>query len=149
MSKYIVDPEWAEDQLRQAGFTGKDASGRALRESVMLLILQFNAIDEDAAHKMQALEFFGKLAQRHELVGRDVMTPGARWRPFDLGGDVRPGATVRVRENAYEGAAGDRHNGKVGKFVAARGGSVIVQYAGSAEGTGHRHTPDKLEALSA
>ena len=144
---YKIDPEWAKDQLDQAGFTDSDQQLKNVREAVMMLVLQFNSIDVPDVDKLESLPLFTKLAHRMELVGRDVQTPGARWTEFQLGGEVRPGATVRVREDAYEGAAGARHNGRVGKLVAARGGQAVVQYANSAESTGHRHTPDKLEAL--
>lgn len=144
---YTIDVDWAEEQLKDAGYTDRTQESINVREAAMLLVLQFNSIDMGAAEKLEVLEMFSKLAQQHELVGRDVQSPGARWTVFELGGEVRPGATVRVRENAYEGDAGAKHNGRSGHFVAARGGQAIVQYANSTEGTGHRHAPDKLEVL--
>lgn len=144
---YTIDVNWAEEQLKDAGYTDRTQESINVREAAMLLVLQFNSIDLGAAEKLEVLEMFSKLAQQHELVGRDVQSPGARWTAFELGGEVRPGATVRVRESAYTGDAGAKHNGRSGHFVAARGGQAIVQYANSTEGTGHRHAPDKLEVL--
>lgn len=146
MTTWSVDPKWAEDQLDKAGLTARTQQARNVRESVMLLVLQFNSEDYGYDHKMQVLELFNKLAKQHELVGRDATDPGARWSEFKLG-DVNPGATVRVRDEAYAGDAGNRHNGMVGKFVAARGGEAVVQYHGSPDGTGARHRPEKLEVL--
>lgn len=143
---FKIDPDWAENQLRDAGYTDRHQDAIDVRESTMLLILQFNSLDTDPANKIKVLELFAKLSQGHELVGRNVMTPDARWREFNLG-DVHPGSTVRVRADAYEGDTGARHNGMVGRLVAARGGEGIVQYHNSTEGAGHRHRPDKLEVL--
>jgi hypothetical protein len=145
---YTIDVDWAEAQLEDAGYTDRTQDSIDVREAAMLLVLQFNSIDLGAATKLEVLEMFTKLAQQQELVGRDVQSPGARWSEFQLGAEVRPGATLRVREDAYEGDAGDKHNGRVGHFVGARGGQAIVQYANSTDGTGHRHNPDKLEVLS-
>jgi hypothetical protein len=148
MTNYKIDIEWAEEQLSLAGYTDeRSQESKEIRNAVLLLALQFNSLDVKPVDKVTALELFNKLAQEEELVGREVQRPDARWTEFNLGGEVRPGATVRVRQNAYEGSAGENHNGMVGRFVAARGGQAIVQYANSSEGTGHRHAPDKLEVL--
>lgn len=148
MTDRIIDVHWAEDQLIEAGYTDKRSQKmRNIREAVMLLVVQFNNAQVATEDVGVAMELFNKLVDGHELVGRNVQAPGARWTDFQLGADTRPGATVRVRENAYEGSAGDRHNGMVGHFVGARGGQAIVQYANSTEGMGHRHPPDKLEVL--
>jgi hypothetical protein len=145
---YEIDAKWAEAQLEDAGYTDRTQESIDVREAVMLLVLQFNSIELGAGTKLEVLEMFSKLAQQQELVGRDVQSPGARWTEFQLGAEVRPGATVRVRESAYEGDAGDKHNGRVGHFVGARGGQAIIQYANSTDGTGHRHLPEKLEVLT-
>ena len=146
MTTYNVDPEWVADQLNAAGYDGRSGEKQQVRNSVESLVREFNRQQHTAPNKLKVLELFYKLAQQQELVGRNVQSPNARWREFNLG-DVNPGATVRVRDDAYSGDAGTRHNGMVGRLVAARGGDAIVQYHNSTDGAGHRHLPSRLEVL--
>jgi hypothetical protein len=146
MTTFNIDPEWVADQLDAAGYDGRSAEKQQIRTSVESLIREFNRQPHNASNKLKVLELFSKLAQQQELVGRNVQNPNARWREFNLG-EVTPGSTVRVRDDAYSGDAGTRHNGMVGRLVAARGGDAIVQYHNSTDGAGHRHAPRSLEVL--
>lgn len=141
-----VDLVWARKQLDDAGYrTGTDRSG-AIRDAVELLLVELTHQELSVADQSVVLELFDKLAHKQELVGRETQRPDTTWAPFQLG-DVDIGATVRVRAGGYVDKAGDFHNGRIGHLVAARGGYAVVQYAGEADTTGHRHPPAVLEVL--
>jgi hypothetical protein len=48
------------------------------------------------------------------------------WIPVHVR-NVRPGDIVRVRENAYSGATGHAHNGRICKVLEVKGGDIIVK----------------------
>lgn len=140
--------EWVNEQLRLAGYIPENKERVSILNAVDLLFKELEQQRHTPEAERTVVELFYKLASGHAIAPKDVQ--GAQdhvWKPFRLG-DVPNGATVRVRADAYDGDLGRRHNGMVGRLVAARGGEARVQYAESTEGTGHAHIPDKLEVLS-
>lgn len=141
-----VNMHTAEDQLDLAGYKGKAPERQRIRNGVLCLINQINSETYSREELVTVLDLFHKLAKGDTIVDSGVKEEGVRWRPFHLG-YVTPGTVVRVRIDAYDGEQGRKHNGMVGRLVAARGGQAIVQYAESSEGMGHRHHPWALEAM--
>lgn len=141
--------EWAQEQLRLAGWAPGTGNPRrqAINTSVTRLLDELSKQRHETEDDRRLVaELFYKLASGHAIASRAVQDVGGRWMPFKLG-SVASGSTVRVKHDAYEGEQGRMHNSMVGRMVAARGGLVSVQYSDSSEGTGHRHSPDKLEVL--
>lgn len=139
--------KWVRDQLDGAGYGAVTGERRTVREMVELLFLQLDSIKWlSDSERRDAIDIFTKLAKGYAIASDDVQNRRGNWIQFLLG-DQPVGVTVRVKNNAYEGAAGEMHNGMIGKLVAARNRQAVVQYANSSEGTGHRHSPDILEVL--
>lgn len=138
--------EWAREQLQFAGYDTRNRDRASISNSIDFLFKELDQQNHTPESRRIVVELFHKLASGHAIAPRDVQGRQGKWVQFRLG-DVPPGATVRVRHDAYDGELGSRHNGMIGKIVAARGGFVAVQYSESSEGTGHRHLPDVLEVL--
>lgn len=68
------------------------------------------------------------------------------WRDFDYG-NVKPGAFVRVKKDAYDSDSGSRHNGLVGVLKFMQGGQCSVDYIGLASGNSQKHPMTKLDSL--
>lgn len=60
-------------------------------------------------------------------------------------GAVRVGDTVRVKPDAYSGAAGAYHNGRVCRVVAMRYGDIIVRDDADPDYTGQHHQAAALQ----
>lgn len=85
-----------------------------------------------------ALDVFSKLAQGQPLVADVQEGVWVQARP----GQLVVGDTVRVRVDAYKGAAGLTHNGRVGRITATRYGDVHVRYENDQDS---KHSPHSLE----
>jgi hypothetical protein len=132
--------EWITEQLK-AGRTKASVS-----KIVIHLLKAYEELPADLNLKdaKEALELLPKLAMGHAVVaenkGPEVWVPG---QP----GLFKVGDQVRVLSNAFDGAAGVVHNGRLGRVAAIRSGDIIV------DGTddkmpqllGAHYSPFKLE----
>lgn len=66
-----------------------------------------------------------------------------RWMEFDYG-NVKTGAIVKVKEDAYSSETGQLHNGRVGFVLDISGRRCLVRYAGTRGKSEMRHPIDKL-----
>lgn len=144
----MVNVQWCSEQLSAAGYRNQDAHHQSVRTAVTLLLATLDQQNHSAETLTETLDLFNKLGRGQAIVDPRVADESAEWIQFRLG-DVRPGRTVRVKSNAYEGRAGEKHNGRIGTFGAARSRQAIVYYAaaGDGDGAGHHHDPDLLEVL--
>lgn len=113
---------WVSIQLGKV-----QASDRVREATVKLLKTLDDEVEERGLsddEKSEVLEYVKKLSLGYALV-KDA--PDEKWE------DVVPGAynigdTVRVREDAYKGTHGQRHNGKRGRIVAVHQSKTVVLY---------------------
>lgn len=136
-----------ESQLNGLGYTDDNLDGLRIRESVLELFHTLDAQDLSRAQEAAVISLFENLVNGDRLSSEYASETGhqAHWEEFKIG-ETRPGATVRVRADAYEGSAA-KHNRLVGTLVAIRGGRAVVQYTGRNDGVGHNHHPEMLEVL--
>lgn len=143
----MTDYKKVEEQLNSLGYTEDNLENLRVRETVIELFHTLEAQDLSVEQQTTTIELFYNLAQGVVLSSAWAV-PGGRethWTDFAIG-QTRPGATVRVRPDAYEGV-GAKHNRLVGTLVAIRGGRAVVQYSGRNDGVGHYHDPSNLEVL--
>lgn len=133
---------WVSKQLGHV-----DASHEVSETTVALLSMleklaeQYDLTDDE---QQMVLEYVRKLSLKHALVADK---PDEKW------GAVVPGEynirdKVRVREDAYTGVHGERHNGKRGRIVAVHQSKAVVIYddAKNSEESFH-HEPAALQRL--
>ena len=138
MNKY----EWVDQELERRGYDLQDAHWAGIRNSIVALFKKLDVQQYKEEDKRIIASLFSDLILSRP--SSDI--PKEVWTDFKIG-ETRSGDRVRVRKDAYEGA-GASHNGLVGLIVGIRGGRVAVQYDGRNEGTGHYHSPDRLEVLA-
>ena len=118
MSDEELDLSWASDQI---------ASARVpvpIGNAVLSLLRTWGEIQFPTAEQQkQALDLFGSLAKAEAVVDESPAT----WAPVQIGLMVNVGDTVRVRKDAFDGAAGRTHNGRVGRVLAKRSGDIIIR----------------------
>lgn len=132
---------WAREQLERSGLEGDYAQlVEDLLDEYWTVSIGHNFSARDA---QEILNAFTSLAQGHVLVPDEPEGVWVQAKPGNL--VVRD--TVRVRLDAYEGAAGLAHNGRVGVITAIRYGDVYVRYTD--DKTEYRglihHSPHSLE----
>ena len=137
---------WAAVQLDKAEATEEE--GRVALDLLDTWVQHGigNRPDNDPS-TLRALDFFRELALGHALLPpQKPDDPQYRWE------DARPGQlvvsdVVRVKTDAYQGSAGELHNGRSGRIVAIRGGDIHVVYddGGIKASMPPRHSPHKLE----
>ncbi len=113
-----LDLSWAEGQIAAARVPV------AVGNATISLLKAWGTLNfPNEAQRDQAITLFSALAKDEAVVpeGEGV------WQPVQVGFNVQVGNTVRVRKNAFEGAAGRMHNGRVGRVVAKRSGDIIVR----------------------
>lgn len=107
---------WVSKQLESTDFD------QVTKDTVVYVLELIRKEDLTDDQERNVLNTALKLAAGHSV----AKTPeDERWGP------VIPGAyavrdVVRVRDNAFEGELGTRHNGKRGRVVATRNGLVMV-----------------------
>jgi hypothetical protein len=143
----MTDYKKVEEQLNSLGYTEDNLENLRVRETILELFHTLEAQDLDLEQQNSATELFYNLSQGVLLSSAWQVSGGreARWADFVVG-QTRPGVTVRVRPDAYDGV-GAKHNRLVGTLVAIRGGRAVVQYSGRNDGVGHYHDPSNLEVL--
>ena len=112
-----INETWIREQMQAARV--KVGAGNAvlkLLETWSKLKLSDNACKE-------AIDIFSKLALSHSLTPDD---------PEEVWDDARPGFIfvgdiIRVKNTAFDGEAGQLHNGRRGKVVAVRYGDIIMK----------------------
>lgn len=136
--------DWAHDQLDKAGYElhGPHRKMRPIVDAALDAADMVKADEEDVTLALQLLD---KLMHGHPLVVEEEPRPG-RWVPFELG-DFGAGTRVRVKSDAYGSGIGERFNGRLGHFSAARNGQALVTFDDeSGNEFASRHLPSKLEA---
>ncbi|UVG35144.1 hypothetical protein SEA_CECE_93 [Microbacterium phage Cece] len=79
----------------------------------------------DDSQQEKALDLFSKLA-----VSTAVEDPedDTQWvSAVQVGRIINIGDTVRVKHDAFPGAAGQKHNGRIGRVIGKRSGDIIVR----------------------
>jgi hypothetical protein len=133
-----VNEEWVKAQFTQAKI--RQNTGDAV---LRLLEAWAEISDLDELGQDNAINTFGKLARGHALVAETQ----ERWVPTQIGAQINVGDTIRVRADAFSAAAGQKHNGRVGKVVAKRAGDIIVDSTDGVEPKliGVHYPANKLE----
>lgn len=137
MSK--MSDEWVREQLAAARVTIEQG------EAILTLMKTWDDIVLPDDQSSKALELFAGLAVGHPVIEDEK--PG-EW--FDaVPGAITTGDVVRVKADAFDGAAAPIHNGRVGKVVGIRYGDIIFK---STDGKDPRHdsthySPYKLQKL--
>lgn len=133
---------WVSIQLHKVG-----ASDR-VQEVTAQMMRRFDELADEFLlsdeERVNVLTYVRKLHVGNALIED---SPDERW------GDVVPGSynvgdTVRVREDAYPGEHGMRHNGKRGRVIGVAQAKAIVLYddAKNSEESFY-HEPEKLQRL--
>jgi ribosomal protein L21E len=142
-----VDLDWVREQLDDSGYDRRNGRRQAIGTSVTRLIETLNDMEWDDEGRATVIELFAHLARGHAVAPAQPQRVG-RWVPYVLG-DFPVNTTVRIKDDAYTEAAGERYNGMVGKVVGARNGKAVVQLAEEADTTGLHVEPELLLALVA
>lgn len=131
-----VDIIWAKDQMKRAEIHPK------VQEAVLDLLAAWEEEDVLEAQIPDIIKTFAELAQNHALLPDKEETwiegfPGA----------FRTGDTVRVRHDAYDGDMGSYHNGRVGRVLGVRSGSIVFRSTDDVKPflDGVHYSADKLE----
>lgn len=135
MSK--IDEQWVREQLQAV--RAKVGVGN----TVLGLMKYWETVTADDEQAKEALDIFIQLAQGHALIS----TPDNEiWVPAQAGSLI-VGDVVRVRHDAFDGATGLYHNGRVGKVIAVRYGDVIFRTTDGKEPLidGSHYPPAKLD----
>lgn len=136
----MTDYNWVHEKLDSYGYSPDDGEiYSAVVELFYTLDSKELSLDEQ---KIVSSVFSSIISSR---TSEKEPKADAEWVPFMLGHHTL-GETSRVIPDAYGGSA-SRHNNLVGTIVGIRGGKVVIQYLGRSDGTGHYHSPDKVEVL--
>lgn len=136
----MTDYQWVHEKLSTYGYSPDNSEiYRAIVE--LFYTLDSNTLSHEE-QEIVASVFSSIISSRSSS---EKPSKEAVWVPFKLGHHV-VGETARVIPHAYGGSAA-RHNNLVGSIVGIRGGKVVIQYLGRSDGTGHYHSPDKVEVL--
>lgn len=138
-----VGLDWVKDQMTRARV--KKASG----DTVLELIAVWNNeyLKHTEATAREAVEVFSKLALGHAIAEEKAPTDGT-WIDCQPG-QIKVADVVRVKFDAFDGVAGERHNGRICKVVAVRYGDVICKSIDEREPRldGTHYSPHALEKL--
>jgi hypothetical protein len=138
VSKNVVDANWVNEQFASANVD------EHVQEVVLALLENgWDGLNVDEDKLQDIFDTFITLAQGHALLKNETEES---WIPVERG-FVHRGDVVRVRHDAFDGKAGQYHNGRVGKVVAVRSGDIV--FRSTDDGTplidGARYSPDKLQ----
>lgn len=127
-----------EEILRAIHDLGFDEKSRVYKSLYDILsILSYNSITEEERNIIsQLLGDFGY----SEI--SNISIP-SRWMEFDYG-NIKAGAVVKVKEDAYSSETGQLHNGRVGFVLDISGRRCLIRYAGTLGKAEMRHPIDKL-----
>jgi hypothetical protein len=138
-----VDIDWVKDQMTRARI--KKGSG----DTVLKLIEVWNAeySKHSEAIAREAIEVFSKLALGHAIAEEKAPMDGT-WIDCQPG-QIKVADIVRVKSDAFDGVAGERHNGRVCKVVAVRYGDIIYKSIDERDPRldGTHYSPHALEKL--
>ena len=140
-----TDYSFVERELQRGGYFTDEGTGTRLSDVVQALFATLDGGNLDLRDRKAVAQLFSTLVEKDGALGQTVGTRST-WKQFYLG-TFQYGTTVRVKTDAYDTPAGKRHNGLTGTFVSAYAGRAYVQYHGRKDGSGHEHSPYKLEAL--
>lgn len=127
MNEDELDLSWASDQVARSKVPVP------VGNAIMALLKTWGDLSFPSEEfQAQTLELFSSLAKSEAVVDEGEGT----WAPVVLGYAIQVGDTVRVQKDAFLGAAGRVHNGRVGRVVAKRSGDIII-----------RSTDDRLPVL--
>lgn len=133
-----LDLSWAEGQLAAARVPV------AVGKAVLTLLKTWADIEfPNESQRDKAVEIFSSLAKDEAVVEET----DEKWAPVNVGFNVKVGNTVRVRKDAFSGAAGRAHNGRVGRVLAKRSGDIIIRTTDGKEPylDGAHYPPSALE----
>jgi hypothetical protein len=112
----MIEEEWVKRQFAAAKVS------QAVGTSVLRLLEVWNTMNHTDKTARETVEVFGKVAQGHALVHEPTEGMWVEAGP----GKLVVGDTVRVNPDAFNGPAGQYHNGRIGRIVAIRSGDIIV-----------------------
>lgn len=132
-----VNLDWASAQMADAKVK------KGVGKSVMALLEAWQKLTHSEKDSQEVVDLFSRLSLSKALVEENPDQVWVDARP----GFIAVGDVVRIKQDAYTGAAGVMHNGRLGKVVAVRYGDVIFR---STDGKqpfldGTHHSPYKLE----
>lgn len=136
-----IDKEWVVRQLIENKIDPK------IGDAVVALIKTWSEINMSATEaQKKAVQIFSKLSMGQPIVSN--VNSDEKWvvaRP----GNIRVGDEVMVRSDAFQGEAGQLHNGRRGRVVAVRYGDIIVNSTDNIEPEikGAHYSPYHLNKL--
>lgn len=137
MSTPAVDIIWAKDQMKRLEIHPR------VQEAVIELLNTWETVEVITGLIPDIIKTFAELAQNHALL------PDASEETWVEGfpGAFRTGDIVRVRHDAFDGDMGSYHNGRVGRVLGVRSGSVIFRSTDEIKPfiDGAHYQADKLE----
>lgn len=115
---------WVLQQLTEA------KAKPAVARTVCLLLDVWESSNTKLSEKDEesTLEFFSKLAMHQTII--DEKEENVVWAEVSPG-SVKVGDIVRVKSDAFKGAIGEMHNGRIGKIIVSRQGDIIVKITDS------------------
>lgn len=135
---------WADKQLERVQGLKEPET-----EALLDLLEAFWELENYFSDIGKALSLFGSLAANRALLDEDLGNDeAAKWRWVQAKpGQIVVRDVVRVKADAYSGAEGQYHNGRIGRIVAIRSGDVHVFYEddGPRPEMAVRHSPYSLE----
>lgn len=133
-----VSEDWVREQFQQAKV--KQAVGTA----VLRLLDVWNTMNHSDKTAQETVEVFSRVALGHAIAPQG--TGDEVWVPAQPG-QITVGDEVRVKVDAYDGEAGQMHNGRRGRIVAIRYGDVVFKSDDGKEPeiNGAHHSPHQLE----
>jgi len=132
--------KWAHSQMEEAKVA------QPIETAVLRLLEVWWTQNHTNESRTLTLDTFNRLARGWTLVLADPVEE--RWVQAKPGMIVRSNI-VRVKSDAYQGDAGEVHNGRRGRVVAIRYGDIIVKYEDGKHPAfeGVHHSPHVLEKL--
>lgn len=133
--------DWVRDQMTKAKV--KKLPG----DSVLKLMEIWDTMKHTDTSAKETIDVFSKLALGYPLVEEQAPVDGA-WVDCQPG-QIKVAEIVRVKQEAFTGQQGKRHNGRVCRVVAVRYGDIIVKSIDKREPLldGTHYSPHDLEKL--
>lgn len=135
------DMKWVKQQIQAAKVK------KPVGNVVLSLVEHFNEISDLLSEEdiKKVVEVFSNVAQGHAIIKEKKEEVWVPLRP----GNITVSDVVRVRADAFNGSAGQLHNGRVGVVVAVRYGDVIFKSTDQKEPAldGTHYPPQALEKL--
>ena len=137
-----VNMDWVREQMTAAKVK------QGVGTSVLRLLEVWDTMNHKPDTAKETVEIFSKLALGHALIEPEIDEFKGSWVPT-MAGQIKVADIVRVKIDAFDGAAGQIHNGRIGRVVGLRYGDIILKSVDNKEPIldGAHYKPNFLEKL--